>query len=70
MTGRQCAAINCKRHVRDCPLPGTNVKQHLCYRHGWWYASTHQDEYLNFSNVKFPVWTAPDIAIWLTSCGI
>lgn len=62
--------MNCRRKVRDAPLPGTNVTQHLCYTHGWWYAATHQDEYTYFCNVKFPVWTAADIAIWLTSCGI
>lgn len=69
----RCAAIGCKRKVRATPfdvVPKAGLAQHLCYRHGWWYACSNQSEYVHTCLVAFPPWSAADIAVWLAWCGI
>lgn len=69
----RCAARGCKRRVRkpafDVPRE-QQPPQHLCYPHSWWYANSHQSEYVHMSNAGFPVWSAGDIATWLSWIGL
>lgn len=69
----KCAAIGCKRKVRvtpfDEPPKNAPAQHHLCYKHGWWYAYTHQATYAHTCATVFPLWSAGDIAVWLEWWG-
>lgn len=63
----KCAAMGCRRR---CHSLTEKALTGLCYKHNWWYGSTPQADYAYRCTTVFPLWSAEDVMIWLTWCGI